>query len=167
MNCPYCGSGDSKVIDSRPKDDTIKRRRECIKCGARFTTFEIVEKPQLMVEKRGGTLESFDREKLLRGVYSAMKKRPVTIDKINEIADYVENYYSNIQQNIARSKDIGALVMERLREIDPIAYIRFASVYEDFTDVESFVAVISELGHRSPGADPDNIFMNKGDENHG
>ncbi len=164
MNCPYCGWEESKVVDSRPKEDTIKRRRECMKCGSRFTTFEIVEKPQLMVEKKGGALESFDRDKLMKGVYTAMKKRPVPIDRINSIADYVESYFANEQRNIARSKEIGALVMSRLREIDPIAYIRFASVYEDFTDVDSFVAIISELGHKPAGDAPEEINNTKGDE---
>ncbi len=164
MNCPYCGWEESKVVDSRPKEDTIKRRRECMKCGSRFTTFEIVEKPQLMVEKRGGRFESFDRDKLMKGIYSAMKKRPVPIDRINSIADYVENYFANEQKTVARSKEIGALVMSRLRELDPIAYIRFASVYEDFTDVDSFVAIISELGQKPSGEDPEKNNIHKGDE---
>lgn len=146
MICPYCRFPDSKVIDSRPKDDRIKRRRECVKCGARFTTYEIIEKPMLMVEKRSGSYEPFDRSKLIKGIFSAIKKRPVNIDDVEKIADNVENHYANELKNVAPSKEIGDLVMEQLRAIDPIAYIRFASVYEDFTDVESFVAIISELG---------------------
>ncbi|MBQ8959694.1 MAG: transcriptional repressor NrdR [Ruminococcus sp.] len=145
MKCPFCGYYDSKVVDSRPKDDKIKRRRECIKCSARFTTFEVVERPLLMVEKRSGMYENFDRNKLITGIFSAIKKRPVTIDQVSEIADYIENYYANELKTVAKSKDIGELVLEKLKDIDPIAYIRFASVYEDFTDIESFVAVISEL----------------------
>jgi transcriptional repressor NrdR len=143
--CPYCNFPDSKVIDSRPKNDRIKRRRECIKCGARFTTFEIMEKPMLMVEKRSGSYEAFDRNKLIQGIFSAIKKRPVSIDDVEKIADYIENHYANQLKSIAPSKEIGALVMEQLRLIDPIAYIRFASVYEDFTDVESFIAAIGSL----------------------
>ncbi len=145
MICPYCNFPDSKVIDSRPKNDRIKRRRECIKCGARFTTFEIMEKPMLMVEKRSGSYEAFDRNKLIQGIFSAIKKRPVSIDDVEKIADYIENHYANQLKSIAPSKEIGALVMEQLRLIDPIAYIRFASVYEDFTDVESFIAAIGSL----------------------
>lgn len=146
MICPFCRFPDSKVIDSRPKDDRIKRRRECVKCGARFTTYEIIEKPMLMVEKRSGSYEPFDRSKLIKGIFSAIKKRPVNINAVEKIADNVENHYANELKNVAPSKEIGDLVMEQLRAIDPIAYIRFASVYEDFTDVESFVAIISELG---------------------
>lgn len=145
MICPYCHFPDSKVIDSRPKNDRIKRRRECIKCGARFTTFEVVEKPMLMVEKRSGSYEPFDRSKLIQGIFTAIKKRPVSIDDVEKIADYIENHYANQLKTIAPSKEIGALVMEQLRLIDPIAYIRFASVYEDFTDVESFIAAIGSL----------------------
>jgi len=145
MNCPFCSFSDSKVIDSRPSDDRIKRRRECIKCHGRFTTYEIVEKPLLMVEKRDGSFQPFDRNKLIKGIYSAIKKRPVNIAQVSEIADYVENYFANKLCTVAESKEIGALVLNKLREIDPVSYIRFASVYEDFTDTESFVAVISEL----------------------
>ncbi|MCQ2490471.1 MAG: transcriptional regulator NrdR [Ruminococcus sp.] len=145
MKCPYCSFPDSKVIDSRPKDDKIKRRRECINCGTRFTTFEEVEKPLLMVEKRSGSYEEFNRKKLITGVYNAIGKRPISINVVNEIADYVENHFANALKSVARSKEIGELVLDRLREIDPIAYIRFASVYEDFTDVNSFIEVIKEV----------------------
>jgi len=148
MKCPFCGYFDSKVVDSRPKDDKIKRRRECIKCSARFTTFEVVERPLLMVEKRSGMYENFDRNKLITGIFSAIKKRPVTIDQVSQVADYIENYYANELKTVAKSKEIGELVLEKLKDIDPIAYIRFASVYEDFTDIESFVAVISELDQK-------------------
>lgn len=145
MNCPYCGFSDSKVVDSRPADEKIRRRRECIKCHARFTTYEVVEVPLLMVEKRDGTYEPFNRNKLIQGIFSAIKKRPVTIDMVSEIADYIENYYANELKTIAPSREIGSLVLNKLREIDPVSYIRFASVYKDFTDIKSFVAAISEL----------------------
>lgn len=148
MKCPFCGFDDSKVVDSRPKDDKVKRRRECMKCGARFTTFETVEKPLLMVEKKGGTYEPFSRNKLIQGIFSAIKKRPVTIDEVSGIADYVENYFANRLKTIAKSKEIGELVLDRLKDIDSISYIRFASVYEDFTDIESFVSIISELENK-------------------
>ena len=145
MKCPFCGFDDSKVIDSRPADNRIRRRRECIKCRARFTTYEAVEMPLLMVEKRDGTFEPYDRSKLIKGIFSAIKKRPVTMDQVSEIADFIELYYANELSTIARSVDIGNLILNKLREIDPIAYIRFASVYKDFTDLESFVAAIGEL----------------------
>lgn len=149
MKCPYCGFIDSKVIDSRPSDDRIRRRRECIKCHGRFTTYEVIEMPLLMVEKRDGSFQPFDRNKLITGIFSAIKKRPVTISQVSEIADYVENYFANALKTIAKSKEIGELVLNRLRELDPISYIRFASVYEDFTDTASFVAVISEIEDKS------------------
>ena len=145
MKCPYCSYPDSKVIDSRPKDEKIKRRRECINCGARFTTFEEVEKPLLMVEKRSGSYEEFDRNKLITGIFNAIKKRPVSMKQVENIADNIENHYANALKTVAKSKEIGELVLEQLREIDPIAYIRFASVYEDFTDIAGFVDVISDL----------------------
>lgn len=146
MKCPFCGFDDSKVVDSRPADEKIRRRRECIKCHARFTTYEVVEIPLLMVEKRDGTFEPFDRNKLIKGIFTAIKKRPVTIDQVSEIADYIENFYANELKTVANSKEIGEIILEKLKEIDPISYIRFASVYKDFTDVASFVAAISELG---------------------
>ncbi len=145
MKCPYCGSDDSKVVDSRPTDDKIRRRRECIRCRTRFTTYEIVEMPLLMVEKRDGTFEPFNRSKLINGIFSAIKKRPVTIDQVSQIADHIENHYANALKTVARSSDIGGMVLKKLKEIDSISYIRFASVYRDFTDIESFVAAISEL----------------------
>lgn len=145
MKCPYCSYPDSKVIDSRPKDDKIKRRRECINCGARFTTYELVEKPLLMVEKKSGSYEEFDRNKLITGIFNAIKKRPVSMKQVENIADNIENYYANELKTVAKSKEIGELVLKELREIDPIAYIRFASVYEDFSDIAGFVDVISEL----------------------
>ena len=145
MKCPYCSYPDSKVIDSRPKDEKIKRRRECINCGARFTTFEEVEKPLLMVEKRSGSYEEFDRNKLITGIFNAIKKRPVSMKQVENIADNIENHYANALKTVAKSKEIGELVLEQLRGIDPIAYIRFASVYEDFTDIAGFVDVISDL----------------------
>lgn len=151
MKCPFCGFLDSKVTDSRPTDEKIRRRRECLKCMGRFTTYEVVEQPLLMVEKRDGSYETFKRDKLIKGIFSAIKKRPVTIDQVTEIVNYVENYYANDFRTVAKSKEIGELVLNKLRAIDPISYIRFASVYEDFTDVASFVATISEL---EESADP-------------
>ena len=145
MKCPYCGFEDLKVIDSRPAEDKTRRRRECTRCGERFTTYEAVEVPLLMVEKRDGSVQLFDKTKLINGIVSAIKKRPVSAEKVTEIANYVENYYANALRTVAKSSEIGELVLERLRDIDPISYIRFASVYKDFTDIDSFVAAISEF----------------------
>ncbi|MBQ3884891.1 MAG: transcriptional repressor NrdR [Ruminococcus sp.] len=145
MKCPYCGFDDSKVIDSRPTDDKIRRRRECIKCSGRFTTYEAIEIPLLMVEKRSGGFEQFDKQKLIKGIFTAIKKRPVTKAQVDDIADYVENYCADRLKTVIKSEEIGNIVLDRLREIDPISYIRFASVYKDFTDIASFVAVISEF----------------------
>ena len=132
MKCPYCGYEDLKVIDSRPVDDKTRRRRECVRCGERFTTYEAVEVPLLMVEKRDGSVQLFDKAKLINGIVSAIKKRPVSAEKVTEIANYVENYYANALRTVAKSTEIGELVLDRLREIDPISYIRFASVYRHF-----------------------------------
>ena len=145
MKCPYCGFDDSKVIDSRPTDDKIRRRRECIKCSGRFTTYEAIEIPLLMVEKRSGGFEQFDKQKLIKGIFTAIKKRPVTKAQVDDIADYVENYCADRLKTVIKSEEIGNIVLDRLREIDHISYIRFASVYKDFTDIASFVAVISEF----------------------
>ena len=145
MKCSLCGFQDSKVVDSRPTDDKIRRRRECIKCRTRFTTYESVEKPLVLVEKRDGTFEPFSRDKLIKGIFTAIKKRPVTMEQVSEIADCVENFYANQLKTIASSEEIGELILERLKVIDPVSYIRFASVYKAFTDVESFIAAIGEL----------------------
>lgn len=145
MQCPFCGFEDSKVIDSRPMDLRIRRRRECTRCGKRFTTFEITEKPLLMVQKKDGSFEPFDRSKLIRGIYNAIKKRPINVFQVNQIVDNVENYYANELINQATTGEIGDMVLEQLKEIDAVAYIRFASVYKDFADVESFISAVSEL----------------------
>lgn len=148
MKCPYCGFDDSKVVDSRPADEKIRRRRECIKCHARFTTYEVIEKPLLMVEKRDGTFETFDRSKLIKGIFTAIKKRPVTIEQVSGIADYIENYYANELKTIAKSEEIGEIVLNKLQDIDPVSYIRFASVYKDFTDMASFIAAVSKFENK-------------------
>lgn len=145
MKCPYCGFEDSKVIDSRPSDDRKRRRRECLSCGKRFTTYEIVEQPLRIVIKRDGALEPYDRNKLLTGIYHAIKKRPVTIAQVNAIADAVEESYASGWNSQMTSDRIGTLVLEELRHLDHIAYIRFASVYQDFTDVAGFIAAITAL----------------------
>ncbi len=145
MKCPFCGYEDSKVIDSRPLEDKKRRRRECQSCRKRFTTYEIVEKPLPIVVKRDGSFEPFDRNKLLSGIYHAIKKRPVTIAQVNSIADEVEERYAGSWNSQMTSDKIGSIVLERLRSLDAIAYIRFASVYQDFKDVAGFIAAISAL----------------------
>lgn len=145
MKCPYCGYEDSKVIDSRPSDDRKRRRRECLSCGKRFTTYEIVEQPLRIVVKRDGSLEPYDRNKLLSGIYHAIKKRPVTVAQVNAVADVVEEAYAASWNSQMSSDHIGSLVLEELRHLDHIAYIRFASVYQDFKDVAGFIAAITSL----------------------
>ena len=145
MRCPFCGYEETKVIDSRPADSRKRRRRECVKCQKRFTTYEVVEMPLMMVQKKDGSLEPFNREKLQRGIFSAIKKRPVT--KITKIVDEIANKFANEMRNQVSSREIGDTVLEMLKDIDLVSYIRFASVYKDFTDVDSFIKVISELEH--------------------
>lgn len=145
MRCPFCGFEDTKVIDSRPAEGRKRRRRECTNCGRRFTTYEDVERPLLMVLKKDGSFEPFSREKLIKGVYNAIKKRPVSVEQVSSIVDYIENHYANIMSNQVSSTEIGNMILEKLRDIDAVAYIRFASVYKDFSDVESFIRCISEL----------------------
>ena len=145
MRCPFCQYEESKVIDSRPAEDKKRRRRECLKCGKRFTTYEIVEQPMRIVVKRDGSLEPYDRNKLLSGIYHAIKKRPVSYAQVNEIADSVEEKYTGGWHSQMTSDQIGAVVLERLRSMDEIAYIRFASVYQDFKDASSFISAIAAL----------------------
>jgi len=145
MRCPFCGFGDTKVIDSRPADGKKRRRRECSVCGKRFTTYEIVEKPLLMVQKKDGSFEPFDKNKLIGGIFSAIKKRPITMNQVSMIVDGIENHYANEMRNLVTSSEIGDMVLEKLKTIDAVSYIRFASVYKDFTDVDSFIKAISEL----------------------
>ena len=145
MHCPFCGEDDTKVVDSRSVDGRQKRRRHCLKCGKRFTTFESVERPLLMVAKRDGTFEPFNRNKLIAGIYSAIKKRPVKMEDVNAMVDEIETELSGSMITTVSPDQIGSMVMERLRKIDPVAYVRFASVYMAFSDVEDFVRVISEM----------------------
>ena len=145
MQCPYCGERDTRVLDSRPAEMKIRRRRECTRCGRRFTTYEIVERPLLMVEKRDGSFEAFDRNKLLKGILNAIKKRPVRVEQIAALIDHLENTYANEMRSVVTSAEIGNAVMEQLKTIEAVAYVRFASVYQDFSDVAGFIAAISEL----------------------
>ena len=145
MRCPFCGFEDTKVIDSRSIDLKKRRRRECTNCSKRFTTYETIDKPLLMVEKKDGSFEPFNRNKLITGIYSAIKKRPVSVDDVSKIADEIENTFANEFTNQISTVKIGDIVLEKLKTLDPIAYIRYASVYKDFCDKESFIKIISEL----------------------
>ena len=146
MRCPFCGCEDTKVIDSRPSDEKKRRRRECPQCQKRFTTYEVVEKPTLMVYKKDGSFEPFDKGKLIKGIQNAIKKRPISVEQMNELVDDIENTYANAMQTETSTSEIGDKVLAGLKRLDHVAYVRFASVYKDFNDVESFIHIISELG---------------------
>ena len=145
MKCPFCGFEDTKVIDSRPSEGKKRRRRECTSCGKRFTTYEVVEKPMLMVYKRDGSFEPFDRGKLIKGLQTAIKKRPVSVEQMTSLVDDNENTYANKMQTETTTSEIGDMVLHGLKKLDHVAYVRFASVYKDFNDVDSFIQIISEL----------------------
>lgn len=145
MNCPFCGHTETRVLDSRPHDERIRRRRECLGCGKRFTTYEAVDRPMLMVQKKDGSYEPFDRHKLVTGIFNAIKKRPVNSNLIVAMVEELEDEYSRQMRSTVTSSEIGNAVMERLKYIDAVAYVRFASVYQDFTDVAGFLAVIGAL----------------------
>ena len=145
MKCPFCGYPDTKVIDSRPSDAKKRRRRECTSCGKRITTYEVIEKPLLMVYKRDSSFEPFDKMKLFKGMQSAIKKRPVSVDDMNALVDNIENTFANRMQTETTTEEIGDMVLAGLKELDHVAYVRFASVYKDFADVDSFIQIISEL----------------------
>lgn len=150
MRCPYCGERETRVLDSRPVEIRIRRRRECSRCGKRFTTYEVVERPLLMVQKKDGSLEAFDRQKLLKGVFSAIKKRPVGAAQITSMIEEMETQYTSEMRSTVTSAEIGNTVMEKLKNIDAVAYIRFASVYQEFTDVAGFIAAIGALDQPEP-----------------
>ena len=152
MRCPYCQSVDSKVVDSRDTESGIRRRRECLSCGRRFTTYERIETMPLWVVKKDGRREEFNRQKLLAGVIIAGKKRDVTPDRLEALVDEVENRLRNEHLTEVQSQRVGEMVMERLREIDEIAYVRFASVYRSFKDVADMRAEIEEMLAQPPGA---------------
>ncbi len=147
MRCPFCENPDSKVIDSRPTEDghAIRRRRECTRCENRFTTYEKVEEVILMVIKRDGSREAFDRKKVMNGIIKACEKRPVSMDTIEGMVDNIERGLNNLMKKEVESSFIGELIMEQLKEVDQVAYVRFASVYRQFTDVNTFVAEIEKL----------------------
>ena len=147
MRCPSCEFPESKVVDSRPSDDgaTIRRRRECLNCKHRFTTYERLGDTPLLVTKSDGSSETFDRNKLLRGVTVACAKRPITPDQINSLIDEIEAELRTMPRNEISSKDLGTKVLNRLATLDDVAYVRFASVYKDFKNIEEFASALEEL----------------------
>ena len=146
MNCPSCSSPDSKVIDSRPSDkSSIRRRRECLNCGKRFTTYEIIEATPRFVTKKDGSKEIFDKNKIAAGVRRACYKRPVTEEAISALTTEIENELVNSLRDEITTAEIGNMVMEKLRKIDEVSYVRFASVYREFKDIETFLEELRGL----------------------
>ncbi len=147
MKCPFCGYTESKVIDSRPAEEgsTIRRRRECLECRKRFTTYEIIERMPLVVVKRDGSRQGFDKVKLINGMVRACEKRPVPLKKLEQIADEIElELQGNLDREI-NTVEIGEMVMDRLKNVDEVAYVRFASVYRSFKDINTFMDELTKL----------------------
>ena len=149
MKCPYCSGTESRVIDSRPAEDSekIRRRRECLSCGRRFTTYEMVENTPLIVVKKDKSRQMFERNKLLNGLMRACEKRPVSLEVLERIVDEIESEILNSLEREVTSRKIGEMAMEKLKKVDEIAYVRFASVYRQFADVNSFMDEITRLLH--------------------
>ena len=147
MKCPYCSSDNTRVIDSRPADDnySIRRRRLCDDCGKRFTTYEKVETIPLIVIKKDNNREQYDRAKIEAGILRACHKRPVSADRISQLVDTLEVDIFNREEKEVSSSEIGEIVMNRLQELDPVAYVRFASVYREFKDVNTFMAELKKI----------------------
>ena len=147
MKCPYCGYKESKVVDSRPADESssIRRRRECLKCEKRFTTYETVESLPMVVIKKDGSRQSFDRNKGLGGLIRACEKRPVSFSTMEEIVNEIEQTLQNEMEREVSSAEIGELVMERLKKVDEVSYVRFASVYRQFKDINTFMRELNKL----------------------
>ena len=147
MRCPYCAHPESKVVDSRPSDEgaSIRRRRECLECHKRFTTYETMESLPLMVIKKDGSRQSFDKSKLLNGMIRACEKRPVSFNTLETIANEIEQTLQNDMDREIPSAKIGELVMDRLKGVDEVAYVRFASVYRQFKDIDTFMTELNKL----------------------
>ena len=147
MKCPFCEHPDTKVIDSRHTEDghAIRRRRECEKCSRRFTTYEKIEEVVLMVIKKDGSRETFDRNKIMSGIVKACEKRPVSVSDMEKIVDEIERGLNNMMEKEVSSTFIGELIMDKLKDIDEVAYVRFASVYRQFTDINTFISEIENL----------------------
>lgn len=153
MRCLYCGNLESKVVDSRSTDDgtAIRRRRECLNCGRRFTTYEKIESVPIIVVKKDGSRQPYDREKLQRGIMNACASRPVSIDMVDRMLDEIETTVHNSLEREVSSVKIGEMVMDRLRKIDEVSYVRFASVYKQFKDIDTFKAELEKLVEKSRG----------------
>lgn len=147
MKCPFCGHLEDKVIDSRPAEDgsSIRRRRECLSCSGRFTTYEKVELLPLLVIKKDGTREAYSQDKLMNGILKACEKRPVSSEQMTTMVEYIENQIQNTTKREISTNDIGELVMQQLKDIDEVAYVRFASVYRQFKDVNSFMEELQDM----------------------
>ena len=147
MKCPFCGFQESRVIDSRPAEEgeTIRRRRECLSCQKRFTTYEIMERVPLVVIKKDGSRQTFDKVKLINGMIRACEKRPVSMASIQTVADEVEQEIQNSLEREVPTNRIGELVMEKLKNLDEVAYVRFASVYRQFKDINTFMDELNKL----------------------
>lgn len=141
MKCPFCGYDDSKVLDTRPTDEgnTIRRRRECLKCQKRFTTYEKIEQSPIMVIKKDGNRQAFDREKIIRGMIKSCEKRPVSVADIEEAVNNIEKKIENSMKKEISSLEVGEMVMDELKDLDEVSYVRFASVYREFKDLQSFI----------------------------
>ena len=157
MKCPICGYTESKVIDSRPSEEgsSIRRRRECLSCQNRFTTYEKIETLPLLVVKKDKTRELFDKNKLLSGIIKACHKRPVTMEQMEEVASDIEAELQNSLSREISSQSIGVLVMDKLKSLDPVAYVRFASVYREFKDLDTFMRELEELRKQKNAPKPD------------
>lgn len=153
MKCPFCNFADTKVIDSRAQDDNsvIRRRRVCEKCGKRFTTYERVDMIPITVIKRDGTREIFDKAKLQNGIMKSCNKRPVTAQQIQKLVDDIENTLAGSGEREMESKQLGNMVIERLKDLDEVAYVRFASVYRQFKDINSFIDELEKMLHEKNG----------------
>ena len=147
MRCPFCAHPESKVVDSRPSDEgaSIRRRRECLACHKRFTTYETMESLPLVVIKKDGSRQTFDKSKILNGMIRACEKRPVPFDTLNHMADEIEQTLQNAMEREIPTARIGELVMDKLKGVDEVAYVRFASVYRQFKDISTFMADLNKL----------------------
>jgi transcriptional repressor NrdR len=150
MRCPYCGATKDRVVDSRESRDhvTIRRRRECLSCGRRFTSYEQIEDIPYLVVKSDGSRQEFDRKKLLQGLLKACEKRPVPLKKLDEIVDEIQNQLHEREDREISTSEIGSMIMERLRVLDQVAYVRFASVYRKFEDIGAFMEELKILLHK-------------------
>ncbi|WP_077075304.1 transcriptional regulator NrdR [Aedoeadaptatus urinae] len=147
MRCPYCQHLESKVVDSRPTEEgaSIRRRRQCMSCGRRFTTYEQVEVVPMTVKKKSGGIEVFDRNKILKGLIKSCEKRPVSLEAMEKVVDDIEMTLEAKMVKQISSEEIGEMILERLKDLDEVAYVRFASVYRRFQDIDSFMAELEEL----------------------